>query len=85
MSQPQVIYLKDYQVPAFLIDQTDLRFELEATKTLVKARLTMRKNPESHSQQRALFLGGDKSLVLHRVAINDQVLIDKDYSRTDDG
>ncbi|WP_341218551.1 aminopeptidase N [Neptunomonas phycophila] len=85
MSQPQVIYLKDYQVPAFLIDQTDLRFELEATKTLVKARLTMRKNPESHSQQRALFLDGDKSLVLHRVAINDQVLSDKDYSRTDDG
>jgi len=85
MSQPEVIYLKDYQVPAFLIDQTDLRFELEATKTLVKARLTIRKNPESHAQQRYLVLDGDPALVLHRVAINDQVLSDKEFIRTSEG
>jgi len=85
MSQPEVIYLKDYQVPAFLIDQTDLRFELEATKTLVKARLTIRKNPESHAQQRSLVLDGDPALVLHRVAINDQVLSDKEFIRTSEG
>jgi aminopeptidase N len=85
MSQPEVIYLKDYQVPAYLIDKTDLRFELEPTATLVKTRLTVRRNPEAHNQDRALFLHGDSSLVLHRVSVNDQVLSDKEYQRNDEG
>jgi aminopeptidase N len=85
MSQPEVIYLKDYQVPAYLIEKTDLRFELDPTATLVKARLTLRRNPDTLSQDRSLFLHGDSSLVLHRVSVNDQVLSDKEYQRSEEG
>ncbi|SIS59256.1 aminopeptidase N [Neptunomonas antarctica] len=83
--QPEAIYLKDYQVPAFLIDHTELRFELEASRTLVKARLTMRCNPDSHQKTRVLELQGDKALRLCRVSVNDQVLNEQDYKRHDQG
>jgi aminopeptidase N len=85
MSQPEVIYLKDYQVPTYLIDKTDLRFELDPSATLVKTRLTVRRNPEAHTQNRELFLHGDVSLVLHRISVNDQVLSEKEYQRTEEG
>ncbi len=82
--QPQVIYLKDYQVPEFLIEKTDLRFELQADATLVKARLQIRRNPQSLSKNRALVLQGDKDLVLCRVVVNDQILTEQDYRRSEE-
>ncbi len=82
--QPQVIYLKNYQVPEFLIEKTDLRFELQADATLVKARLQIRRNPQSLSKNSALVLQGDKDLVLCRVAVNDQVLAEQDYRRSEE-
>ena len=36
-ASPSTIFLKDYQVPAFLIDTTDLAFELHETETIVTA------------------------------------------------
>jgi len=44
-AQPQTIRLKDYRVPDFLIDTTDLHFDLYEDKTLVRSRLAMRRNP----------------------------------------
>ena len=43
--QPQVIYLKDYQAPEYLIDETHLTFELFEDHSLVHAQLVMRRNP----------------------------------------
>ena len=43
--QPQMIYLKDYQAPDYLIDETHLTFELFEDHTLVHAQLLMRRNP----------------------------------------
>ena len=43
--QPSVIYLKDYQVPDFLIDKTILRFEIHDDQTRVISQLSMRRNP----------------------------------------
>jgi aminopeptidase N len=83
--QPEVIYLKDYQVPAFLIDHTALRFELEADKTLVKARLKIRRNPESPDTTCALSLQGDKSLLLCRISINKHVLNENEFQRNEQG
>ena len=37
--QPKVIYLKDYQAPDYLIDETHLTFELFEDHTLVHAQL----------------------------------------------
>ena len=43
--QPKMIYLKDYQAPDYLIDETNLTFELYEDHTLVHAQLVMRRNP----------------------------------------
>lgn len=42
--QPKTIYLKDYEPPAFLIDETQLRFELWETHTIVRSTLQIRRN-----------------------------------------
>ncbi|MCF7533944.1 aminopeptidase N [Pseudomonas petrae] len=44
--QPKMIYLKDYQAPEYLIDETHLTFELFDDHSLVHAQLVMRRNPE---------------------------------------
>ena len=49
--QPKTIYLQDYQAPAFLIDETNLRFELGETSTQVSSQLVMRRNP-AHAEHR---------------------------------
>ena len=43
--QPKMIYLKDYQAPDYLIDETHLTFELFEDHSLVHAQLVMRRNP----------------------------------------
>lgn len=44
-SQAHTIYLKDYQAPDYLVDHTDLTFDLDPYATLVKSRLKIRRNP----------------------------------------
>ena len=50
-AQPKAIYLKDYQVPEFLIDRTELHFDLHDEFTRVTADLALRrktgKKPDS--------------------------------------
>jgi len=84
-SQPKVIYLKDYQVPAFLIDHTQLNFDLLADYTQVNATLTIRRNPLSLDPQAGLFLHGDKELTLLSVAIDGEELAQSAYQRDDKG
>lgn len=69
----QVTYLKDYQAPAYLIDRTDLVFDLQADKTLVHSRLSLRKNPSALQQGNLLELDGDK-LLLTAIAVDGQAL-----------
>ncbi|MEX2475735.1 aminopeptidase N [Marinobacter sp.] len=68
-SQPQTIYLKDYSVPAFLVDHVDLRFELYEDGTRVHSSLSIRRNPQLADNHGALELDGD-SLKLETVALN---------------
>ncbi|TLM78421.1 aminopeptidase N [Microbulbifer harenosus] len=44
-SQARTIYLKDYQAPDYLVDRTDLTFDLDPHATLVTSRLKVRRNP----------------------------------------
>ena len=80
-NQPSVIYLKDYQAPAYLVDKTSLRFELEEQQTLVRATLQFRINPASEQLQPALVLDGHESLELQRLSIDGEMLTEQDYSR----
>ena len=44
---PQTIYLQDYKASAFLIDKTDLVFDLGEDHSRVTATLAVRRNPDS--------------------------------------
>ena len=71
--QPKVIYLKDYQAPEYLIEETNLTFELYEDHTLVHAQLVMRRNPERGDGLPPLVLDGQQ-LELLSVALDDQAL-----------
>ncbi|MDU9404506.1 aminopeptidase N [Pseudomonas sp. zfem004] len=80
--QPQVIYLKDYQAPEYLIDETHLTFELFEDHTLVHAQLVMRRNPERGAGLPPLVLDGQQ-LELLRASLDDQELQAGDYQLDD--
>lgn len=76
--QPQVIHLKDYKAPEYLIDETHLTFELFEDHTLVHAQLIMRRNPVHGGGLPALVLDGQQ-LELVRAALDDEALQAGDY------
>ncbi|MFY9961238.1 aminopeptidase N [Pseudomonas sp.] len=80
--QPQVIYLKDYQAPEYLIDETHLTFELFEDHSLVHAQLVMRRNPARGAGLPPLVLDGQQ-LELIAVAMDDQALQAADYQLDD--
>jgi aminopeptidase N len=80
-AQPKTIYLKDYQVPDFLIDKTELHFTLDPKTTAVKARLSLRRNPAADNANSALVLSGQE-MKLKSVALNG-VTLNQDGYRVD--
>ncbi|MBP7824263.1 MAG: aminopeptidase N, partial [Pseudomonas sp.] len=80
--QPKMIYLKDYQVPDYLIDETHLTFELFEDHTLVHAQLMMRRNPEAGAGLPPLVLDGQQ-LELLELKLDDRVLSAADYQLSD--
>ncbi len=79
-AQAKTIYLKDYQLPAFVIELTELHFELGETATHVRSRLHLRRNPELlGNQQDALRLDG-QDMQLVWLKLNDQTLTEQNYS-----
>ncbi|KMN23148.1 aminopeptidase N [Pseudomonas helleri] len=80
--QPQMIYLKDYQAPEYLIDETHLTFELFEDHTMVHAQLVMRRNPARGEGFPALALDGQQ-LELLSVALDNVELSKADYELTD--
>ncbi|MFK7702423.1 aminopeptidase N [Pseudomonas caspiana] len=81
--QPQMIYLKDYQAPEYLIDETHLTFELFDDHSLVHAQLVMRRNPERGAGLPPLVLDG-QLLELLSVKLGDVELSAVDYQLTPD-
>ncbi len=80
--QPQVIYLKDYQAPEYLIDETHLTFELFEDHTLVHAQLVMRRNPARGAGLPPLVLDGQQ-LELLSVQLDDRELSATEYELND--
>jgi len=80
--QPHAIYLEDYRPPAWRVERTTLRFELEEEQALVRAQLSISTNPEAGSRQ-ALELLGDDEMELQRLSIDGEVLCASDYVRAD--
>ncbi|MDO8343207.1 MAG: aminopeptidase N [Cellvibrio sp.] len=76
--QPKTIYLKDYQVPGYLIKTTDLRFEIYDGETIVSAMLHLYRNPAALTPATELTLHG-ADLELISIALDGRVLSDTDY------
>jgi len=81
--QPKMIYLKDYQAPDYLIDETHLTFELHDDHSLVHAQLVMRRNPARGPGLPPLVLDG-QMLELLTLKLDDIELDAGQYQLTDD-
>ena len=82
-SQPTTIYLSEYQVPAFLVDHVDLRFELFEEGARVHSVLDMRRNTEAGQDSSALELDGD-SLTLEQLQLDGRALGEDEYDNQGD-
>ncbi|HKO87652.1 MAG TPA: aminopeptidase N, partial [Burkholderiales bacterium] len=69
---PQVIYLKDYKPPAFLIDQVALDIDVRDDHTRVRSTLSLRRNPLSTEKTAPLRLDGDE-LVLESLKVDGEI------------
>ncbi|MFT7410718.1 MAG: aminopeptidase N [Oleispira sp.] len=79
-AEPKSIYLKDYQPPHFVIEETHLRFDLFEDYAQVDSRLVMRRNREQHeSFEGPLVLVGNH-LELLALSVNGSRLSGDDYS-----
>ncbi|MEW6613799.1 MAG: aminopeptidase N, partial [Pseudomonadota bacterium] len=76
---PQVIYLKDYMPPAYLVDTVDLHFELGEAVSTVRSRLGLRRNPDGGAGAPPLVLDG-QALELVSVAMDGRQLAPDAYA-----
>ena len=79
---PQTTYLKDYRIPAYLIEQVELDFYLNPTMTQVTATLNLQLHPDRHGVIEPLVLDGE-NLQLLGVKVDGIPLTPVDY-RFDD-
>ncbi|MEY4210296.1 MAG: hypothetical protein RLZ92_675 [Pseudomonadota bacterium] len=77
-ASPQTIYLKDYTCPDYLIDTVELEFDLDEQDTLVRSKLSLRRNPQTSVENAPLVLMGE-GLQLVSIALNGQSLTASDY------
>lgn len=83
--QPKAIYLKDYKVPPFLIEETNLHVDIHDDVTTVTTTLKVVKNSEAASEDQVhLVLDGSKDLATQSVAIDGRALTDNEYRVDDD-
>lgn len=73
-----LIYLKDYKIPAFLITQVNLHFDIFPTETIVKTSLQIKRNGK---HRRALILNGEE-LELLEINLNKAALPKTNYKIT---
>jgi aminopeptidase N len=83
-ANPQTIYLKDYQPPAFLIGQVNLRFDLKETGTRVFSEIHIQRNPQAQSEDQTLFLNGE-GLRHCWVKVDGELLADDAMQITEEG
>ncbi len=76
---PQTKYLKDYLPPAFLIEHVELDFHLDEEGSIVKARLSVKRNSNPDAEQGPLVLSGRK-LELLGLALDGKALAEGEYA-----
>ena len=79
---PRPILLKDYRPPNYLIYAVDLDVSLHATRTRVRARLKIKRNPAYPGNPGPLRLDGEM-IELEAVRLDGRQLGPREYERTD--
>ena len=82
--QPKAVNLKDYEVPPFLIESTDLHVEIHEAETLVTTTLTVRRNPDAKTPATDLVLDGGEGLDTRTVTLDDRELLSNEYAIDED-
>ncbi len=82
---PSTIYLKNYTQSNFLIEKTDLKFELYDEISFVTSNLIVRKNLHVPNVDPTLVLHGNKNLQLLWVEVDGVRLEDDSFHKTDTG
>ncbi|MBV8802440.1 MAG: aminopeptidase N [Gammaproteobacteria bacterium] len=77
-TKQEPIYLRDYQVPDYLIETIDLTFELNEEYTKVKSLLKIVLNPLAAKQNKNLILHGE-ALELISIVLNNEQLSPDQY------
>jgi len=77
MTTQTITRLKDYKAPDFLIDKTELNFQLGELATVVTSRLVMRRNPEGQLNA-PLVLNGEQ-LELKQLMLDGNILTPDAY------
>lgn len=83
--QPKAIYLKDYKVPPYLIEETHLHVDINEDVTTVTSTLKVRRNPDAVEEDTAnLVLDGSTDLDTKRIAIDGRELTSNEYRIDED-
>lgn len=83
--QPKAIYLKDYKVPPYLIEETSLHVDIHDEVTTVTATLKVSRNPEAAAEDTAdLVLDGSRDLATQSISIDGRVLTDNEFRIEED-
>ena len=80
-STPGTVYLEDYQVPAYLVEDITLHFELDPESTRVTSRLLVKRNPAAREADSSLQLEGQE-LELIALKLDGTELAEDDYQLT---
>jgi aminopeptidase N len=81
--KPQAIHRLDYRPPDFWIDTVDLEFELGEEHTLVRARLSLRRNADFTGDPPPLVLVGE-AMELLDVSVDGEALAASGYQVSDE-
>jgi aminopeptidase N len=83
--QPKAIYLQDYKVPPYLIEETSLHVDIHESITTVTTTLKVVRNPEAAIEDTTnLVLNGSKDLNTQSISIDGRGLTDNEYSIDED-
>lgn len=77
-NQPQTVYLKDYQVPTFLIDEVMLDFDLQDDFALVTSKMRIRHHRLSPNKSKELILNGEE-LNLESIVLDGKALKEEEF------
>ena len=83
MSDPQPVYLSDYQPPAYRVTHAELTFDLDPDATRVKARLSIERHSDADADT-PLILNGEH-LKLISLAIDEKALDASSYQLDEKG